>query len=68
MTLEIGLGNQEPAYVSYSAFTQWLKCQKQYELRRIHHVAELPSWALVGGSALHAATEVIDRELWEDGK
>lgn len=63
-SIEIGVG---PAYVSYSSFTGWLKCGKQWELKRIHHVQEKPGWALVGGSALHAATEVIDRQLWEQG-
>lgn len=64
MAVEIQPG---PAYVSYSAFTGWLKCGKQYQLRRIFKVKELPGWALVGGSALHNATAVIDQQLWESG-
>lgn len=64
MSVEIGPG---PAYVSYSQFTGWLKCGEQYRLKRIARVKELPGWAGVGGSALHKATEVLDRQMWEQG-
>lgn len=62
MTIEINPG---PAYVSFSSLTSWMKCGKQYELRKIAGVEEQPSWALVGGSAVHAATEELDRDRYE---
>ncbi len=62
MAIEIGEG---PSYVSYSAFTQWLKCGKAYQLARLLDVQEQPAWWFAGGSAVHAATEVYDRALYE---
>ena len=56
-----------PDYVSYSSFTGWLKCGKQWQLKRLFRVAEIPGWSNVGGSALHEATAVLDRQLWEQG-
>lgn len=53
-----------PAGVSYSQLTDWLDCQEKYRLRKVAKVPETPAWALVGGSAVHLATEVYDRTDW----
>lgn len=37
-----------------------LKCGEQWRLSRGLHLPERPQWALVGGSAVHAATEELD--------
>lgn len=66
------VANSTPVtHVSYSQLSSWLRCGKAYELERIARVPSVPSWALVGGSALHSATEVLDlgtglsiRDLW----
>lgn len=52
-----------PEYVSHSAWSQYIKCGKQYELERVAKVPHPPAWYLVGGSAVHKATEVYDRDL-----
>jgi hypothetical protein len=57
----------EPEYVSYSAFTQWLKCGKAYQLSRLLEVRELPAWYFVGGTAFHKAAEDYDLARWEAG-
>lgn len=53
-------------YVSYSSFTSWLSCAKQYQLERILGVTAQPAWYFVGGSAVHAATEHYDRTLYAE--
>lgn len=49
------------AHRSYSQLTSWLRCGEAYRLERIKRVPQLPAWYLVGGTALHAATEEYDR-------
>lgn len=56
-------GIELPSYVSYSQLTTWLSCGWQYYLTRLADVQEEPSWWLVGGSALHEATELYDKAL-----
>jgi hypothetical protein len=53
-------------YVSYSSFTSWLSCAKQYQLERILGVSALPAWYFVGGSVVHAVTEQYDHKLFEE--
>lgn len=62
-----------PAHVSYSQLSSWLRCGKAYELERIIGVPSVLTWAQVAGSAVHEATERIDRgditpvrDLWLD--
>jgi len=57
-------GYELPAHISYSALTTYLDCGWKYYLTRIVKVAERPAWYFVGGSAVHTATEVYDRELY----
>lgn len=56
-----------PAYVSFSAFTSWLRCGKAYQLGRLFSVEEDPAWYFVGGSAVHSVTEQYDLARWEAG-
>lgn len=55
-----------PVSRSYSQFTTWLSCGKQFQLARVVKVPETPAWYLVGGSAVHSATEVFDRERFAE--
>jgi hypothetical protein len=49
-----------PAHLSYSQVTTMLHCGEQWRLSRGLHMPEAPAWALVGGSAVHKASEVYD--------
>lgn len=60
-------GYDLPTYVSYSALSTWLDCGWQYYLTRLVKEEERPSWWLVGGSAVHLATETFDNELLTHG-
>lgn len=62
MSVEIKTG---PTYRSYTSFTAWLSCGKAWQLARHARVAEQPSWWLSGGKAVHTATEVYDKSLYE---
>jgi hypothetical protein len=55
-------GNKLPSHVSYSSLTTWLDCGWKYYLSRIVQEEETPAWYFVGGSALHKATEIYDKE------
>lgn len=52
-------------HVSYSSFSQWQECGKRYQLQKILNLPEKPAWWNIGGHAVHAATEVLDREQFE---
>ena len=61
MAIEIG-EIELPEHVSYSSFTTWLECGFKYYLSRIKNEQNSGSWWLAGGSAVHTASEVFDRE------
>lgn len=62
-------GYELPAHVSYSALTTYLDCGWKYYLTRVEKLTEQPTWYLAGGSAVHTATEMYDKELFEtEGK
>jgi len=61
-------GWELPDHVSYSSLTTYLDCGWMYVLTRGAKVAERPSCWLTGGSAVHEATEQLDREWWEESK
>lgn len=56
-----------PQHASYSQLTSWLDCGERYFLSRGTTLPDLPSWALIGGSTVHAVTEKMDRLLYGDG-
>jgi len=58
-------GYNVPEHTSYSSLTTWLSCGYKYYLSRIVQVEEQPSTWAIGGSAVHRATEVYDREDWK---
>jgi hypothetical protein len=60
MTIQIN-GVELPEHVSYSSFTTWLECGFKYYLSRVVETPGQASWWLVGGSAVHTASEVYDR-------
>ena len=48
-------------HLSHSAISDIASCGEKFRLRRIVKVPTAPSWALIGGSAVHAATEALDK-------
>lgn len=54
-----------PKHVSHSALNNYIRCGKAYELGKLG-VQESPAWWLLGGSAVHKATEWIDKGEWDD--
>jgi hypothetical protein len=58
--------NKPPEYISYSQYETYLSCGEKYRLSRIEQVPEQPAWYLIGGSAVHEATEAYDKALWKD--
>lgn len=48
-------------HLSYSGFSTWKECGEKFRLTRIVKAPEVPGYALVGGSAVHTATEELDR-------
>ena len=58
-------GYELPSYVSYSGLSTWLQCGYQYFLTRMVDVDEVPAWYLIGGNAVHKATEDYDKQLFE---
>lgn len=56
---------QLPQHVSHSAINSYIRCGKSYELGKLG-VREAPAWWLIGGSAVHKATEWLDKGEWED--
>jgi CRISPR/Cas system-associated exonuclease Cas4 (RecB family) len=59
-------GFELPTHVSYSSFTTWLDCGFKYYLSRVEGHRGHPSWWLVGGSALHTASEEFDKAYFEE--
>lgn len=55
---------QIPEHISHSALNNYLRCGKAYELGKLG-VQEKPAWWLIGGSAVHKATEWIDKGIWD---
>jgi hypothetical protein len=52
-------------HVSYSALSDWLRCGKYFQLKRLLGLPERPAWWNIGGHAVHAATEAYDRMVYE---
>lgn len=48
---------------SYSQLSSLDECEVKYAARKIFQKPSLPQWALVGGRALHAAVDVIERRI-----
>jgi len=53
-----------PEHTSHSAINSYIRCGKAYELGKLG-VKEPPAWWLLGGSAVHTATEWIDTDDWD---
>lgn len=47
-------------HLSHSSFAQFVRCGEQYRLSRVKGYRDSRSWAMLGGSAVHKATEDLD--------
>lgn len=52
--------------LSYSGYSTLLECGEKFRLTRVEQIEEAPAWYLIGGSAVHSATEVYDRALFTE--
>lgn len=46
--------------LSHSQLTSWASCGERHRLERVLRIPSTPGWALIGGSAVHEATENYD--------
>lgn len=53
-------------HVSYSQFNEFVGCGERFRLTRIIGISEQPAYWFAGGTAVHTATEAIDRALFEE--
>jgi hypothetical protein len=53
-----------PEHTSHSAINSYIRCGKAYELGKLG-IQESPAWWLLGGSAVHTATEWLDKDEWD---
>jgi len=53
-------------HASHSAISSYTRCGKAFELEKIKNYPTTPAWYLIGGSAVHAVTEALDKnEMWD---
>jgi hypothetical protein len=48
------------SHMSHSSVESYARCGHAFKLAKIEKASSEPSWALVGGSAVHLATETLD--------
>jgi hypothetical protein len=54
-----------PLHVSHSQKNSFAECPERFRLERVWKVPQAPSWWLIGGSALHLATETWDQHQFD---
>lgn len=54
-----------PLHVSHSQKNSFAECPERFRLERVFKVPQAPSWWLIGGSALHLATETWDKHEFD---
>ncbi len=53
---------EPPAHVSYSSLSDWLKCGKYWQLKRLLNLPDRPAVWNIGGHAVHRAIEEWERQ------
>lgn len=56
------------SHISYSQFNEYTSCSEKYRLTRVMGITEDPAFWFIGGTAVHEATEAVDRALFEEFK
>lgn len=68
VTWHVGSGvRMTPDYLSHSQVSTWLTCGEKYRLERIERVPQDNAWFFTGGTAVHTATEMFDRQVCAGG-
>jgi len=52
-------------HISYSQYNEYVACGERFRLTRLVGLQEDPAWWFAGGTAVHTATEAIDRVIFE---
>ncbi|HET7639203.1 MAG TPA: PD-(D/E)XK nuclease family protein, partial [Ktedonobacteraceae bacterium] len=52
-------------HTSHSSINSYVYCGKAFELEKIQGYQGPPAWWLLGGSAVHTATEWLDTDGWD---
>jgi len=52
-------------HISYSQYNEYVTCGERFRLTRLVGLTEDPAWWFAGGTAVHTATEAIDRAIFE---
>lgn len=53
-------------YLSFSSMESWLTCGERYRLEKVVGVKQGQAWYLLGGSAVHKATEMLDTQVTDN--
>ena len=54
----------EPAWLSYSTVNTYRMCGRKFLFSKVMRLEGVPGLAAIGGNAVHAATERLDRERY----
>lgn len=57
---------EEIPYISFSALSDFIRCGKYWQLKRLLKLPERPAYWNAGGRAVHQATEAYDRALFTE--
>lgn len=52
-----------PAHLSHSHLNDAGDCAAKYRMQRVESLPQVPQWANIGGTALHAAIEAFERKV-----
>jgi len=63
----IKVGSYEPQHLSFSTVNSYRTCGKRFQLEKVFRLEQRPGLAALGGNAVHAASEVIDLLIFEQG-
>lgn len=63
----ISIRGYEPRHLSYSTISAYRMCGAKFFFQKVLQLEERPGLAALGGNAIHAATEQVDRLILEHG-
>ena len=54
----------EPKHLSYSTVNSYRMCGRMFLVQKVMKLEQLPGLAAIGGNAVHALSEQLDREFF----